>query len=274
MCQQYRHTIRYVIVNPTLFEIAAMTFFLILFIITIIFVLLHHIKTASITLLITLVIFLSIGSGLPLSYLLSHLESPYIKQAPIHWLKRNAIVLLGAGTVKLPKSNIVQPTVLAYSRIIMAAELYRSCKDSKQTCIIVVSGGDALKTGMPEAIVYRNTLLDLGISQADLLLEPNSLNTFRNAELASPLLKQGKFDQVLLVTSGIHLKRALLYFSHFGIKAIPIASDYLAAQFSLLPLAYNFTITDYAIHEYTGIARFHLYNLLGWNVKRTCAGSP
>lgn len=274
MCQQYRHTIHYVIVNPTLYEIAAMTIILILLTIAIIFSLLHYTRTTSIILLITLIIFLSIGSGFPLSCLLSRLESPYTKQVPIHWLKRNAIVLLGAGTVKLPKSNMVQPTVLAYSRIITAAELYRSCKDSKQTCIIVISGGDALKTGLPEAIVYRNTLLALGITQTDLLLEPNSLNTYRNAELTSPLLKQEKFDQVILVTSGIHLMRALLYFSHFGIKAVPVASDYLAAQISLLPLAYNFTITGYAIHEYTGIARFHLYNLLGWNVKRTCAGSP
>lgn len=273
MCQQYRNAMHYDIVTPTFLEIAAMTCILILLSVAIIFALLRYTKTASITLLTTLVIFLSLGSGLPLSYLLSDLESPYTKQAPLHWQKRNAIVLLGAGTIKLPNDNTVQPTVLAYSRIVKAAELYRSCKDSKQTCIIIISGGDALKTGVPEAIVYRNTLLALGINQANLLLEANSLNTYRNAELTSPLLKQGKFDQVLLVTSGIHLKRALLYLSHFGIKAIPVASDYFAAQISLLPLAYNLTVTDYAIHEYTGIVRFHLYNRLGWNAKTTCTGS-
>jgi hypothetical protein len=56
-----------------------------------------------------------------------------------------------------------------------------------------------------------------------------------------------------------------MYFAHFGIDTTPVCADYLSASMSLLPAAYNFTVADFAIHEYIGVARYHVYNALGWN---------
>jgi hypothetical protein len=36
---------------------------------------------------------------------------------------------------------------------------------------------------------------------------------------------------------------------------------------SILPTGYNFAIADLVVHEYIGILRYYIYNLLGWNPK-------
>ncbi len=76
----------------------------------------------------------------------------------------------------------------------------------------------------------------------------------------------------MLVSSGIHLRRGLIYFAHFGVGATPVRADYLRAVWSWLPLSYNFVLADLALHEYTGIARYHVYNAMGWNAARTPPG--
>ena len=139
------------------------------------------------------------------------------------------------------------------------------CKKNTAKSSIIISGGDASGTGVTEAESYRSELLRLGVEDSDLVLEKRSLNTFRNAEFTSLLVKAGQFDRVFLVTSGLHLPRAILYFTHFGILAVPTPADYASPQLSMIPLGNNFAIADYAAHEYIGIALYYLYNLLGLN---------
>ncbi len=69
------------------------------------------------------------------------------------------------------------------------------------------------------------------------------------------------------------MKRALLYFGRFGINAIPAVSDSIPPKIYIIPLGYNFAITDFVIHEYAGILKFHLYNYLGWNTTMSAPGA-
>lgn len=232
----------------------------------------QHIKRSQLLLIITSFLFVLTGIGIFSSYFLNRLESyPTLNHPPFK--KNNAIILLGAGAVKIPEENTAKPTILAYSRIVETARLYNLCKNSNNTCKIIISGGDALSTGQSEAEVYQNTLNAIGIKNTDIILESHSMNTYKNAEFTSAILKEKHFDNVLLVTSGIHMKRALLYFSQFGINPIPSVSDTIPAKIFIIPIGYNFAITDFVIHEYMGIARFHLYNYLGWNNHSAAPGS-
>jgi len=181
---------------------------------------------------------------------------------------------LGAGANKLTGNNVVKPTIMAYSRINAAARLYFDCKNNHKRCEIIISGGDALKVGQSEAVVYQKELIELGVNNADIILEPNSLNTYKNAEFTSAILKKDQFDQIILITSGIHLSRSLLYFNHFGIDAKPAVSEYLMAQITIIPIGYNFAMADFALHEYLGIMRFHIYNVFGWNKEVSSPGMP
>ncbi|CAM4019929.1 YdcF family protein [Bordetella muralis] len=210
--------------------------------------------------------FLAVGCGPMSAWLLGKLQSDYETSPPVAWGARNAIVLLGAGTERV--AGRVEPGVFSYPRIVVAAERYRDCKKSAVYCKIVVSGGDAARTGTSEAAAYRDVFVHLGIDQADVLLEPESMNTWQNAQFSSALLQREQVDRVVLVSSAIHMRRSELYFAHFGVSATPVRADYLHAITSALPLSYNFTLADVALHEYLGIARYHLYNRLGWNPAR------
>ncbi len=241
-----------------------LTLILILTGITICLILLKHKKAGIITLSITFLCFLALGYGVIASLLLKPLQLTFFNSPSPTWQQKNAIVLLGAGTIKVPVANEVIPTILSYSRIYTAARLYVDCA-KQHSCILIVSGGDVTKTGRSEADVYREALINTGVNSSNIEIEPNSKNTYQNAQFTKALLQKEHFDQVILVTSGIHLKRAVLYFANVGVRTIPVPADYTAPLHAALPLAYNFAITDFAIHEYIGIARLYVYNFFGWN---------
>ncbi|OZI67239.1 YdcF family protein [Bordetella genomosp. 11] len=235
-------------------------------------IVLHRRRVGAALYLAALVLFLAVGCGPVPAWLLGGLQSPYQGRPAFEWGTRNAIVLLGAGTARIPGTGQFEPGVFAYPRLVEAASLYLDCRKARMDCKIVASGGDAQRYGKPEASVYRDALVRLGIPAVDILLEPNSLNTWQNAQFTGPMLRSHGADRVLLVSSGIHMRRSLMYFAHFGIDAIAARADYLTAVSSWLPLSYNFAVADFALHEYIGIARYHVYNAMGWNAARTLPG--
>jgi len=97
----------------------------------------------------------------------------------------------------------------------------------------------------------------------DIILETASKNTWENARYSSQLLTGN--DRVYLVTSGMHMRRSILYFQHFGIDARPVRADYLSPARGWQPNAFNVLLTTAAMHEYIGVWRYYVYNALGWN---------
>jgi uncharacterized SAM-binding protein YcdF (DUF218 family) len=230
-------------------------------------VIFNYRKTSLIVLGIILAIFLIIGYGVLFNILADWFENPYMQPSKFIWKQQNAIVVLGSGTIKLARINIVKPTILSYSRLYKTAEVYHLCKieSSSKKCKIIISGGDVQHTGISEAAAYQNALIAIGINKADIILEPKSMNTYKNAEFTSTILKNNHFDNIYLITSGLHIKRALLFFSHFGIFPTFVPSDYIKPVISIFPNSYNFVFTDLALHEWMGILEFYLYNYFGWN---------
>jgi uncharacterized SAM-binding protein YcdF (DUF218 family) len=233
---------------------------------------LRYIKFSVTLFLIAMASFIFIGGGFFPQLLLTHLQKNVIPLDKPTWQKKNAIILLGVGTLHLPNKDTLRPTVVGYSRIYETARLYFSCKKSATKCLVIVSGGDALSVGESEAVIYQKTLMDLGVANSDFILESKSMNTYQNAKFTSALLQKQSFNQIVLVTSAIHMERALLYFSAFDVKPTPAPADYLTAIHSFPPLGYNFAMTDFALHEYIGVVRFHLYQFMGWNIGNTKSG--
>ena len=233
-------------------------------------------RAKSITLFCTVTLTLLISTGVIPKYLLDKLQQDYAIKAPIEWQDNNAIILLGAGLEKVGDTinnmDNIEPPFHAFGRIYEAARLYNLCMSTEQTCKIIVSGGDTHKLGSTEAAVYKKRLTLIGVDEDNIIAEPNSLNTWQNAQFTSEILREGNFDNSVLVSSGLHIKRSQLYFAHFGVRATPIRADYMSAQVSWLPLGYNFALTDFALHEWIGFWRYDIYNMIGANQKRTEAG--
>jgi uncharacterized SAM-binding protein YcdF (DUF218 family) len=167
----------------------------------------------------------------------------------------------------------VEIAPLAYGRVMKTLELYQACKLKGGSCIIVVTGGDPQHHGASEAAVYSARLRLLGVDSAAILVEGRSLNTWQNAQYTAELLKAHPVEQLFLVTSGIHLRRSLLYFGHFGLQGQPVRADYVSAMPSVTPQSFNFLVTDLAVHEYVGYWRYFVYEWMGWNVTAVRPGS-
>jgi uncharacterized SAM-binding protein YcdF (DUF218 family) len=79
---------------------------------------------------------------------------------------------------------------------------------------LLVTGGGTLARLRPEAARMRDLALQLGVPEADLLVEARSNNTFANARYSLDLLREaGLLDglrAVLLVSSEWHMRRVLL----------------------------------------------------------------
>jgi uncharacterized SAM-binding protein YcdF (DUF218 family) len=217
--------------------------------------------------LAALALFISIGCGPAVALLLQPLQSGFSSESAVMGASRAVIVVLGAGTATDPSQKAPVIAAIGYGRVTKAAELYRSCAQQSVSCVVLISGGDPQRHGASEASVYATALTALGVPPKDQILEEHSLNTWQNAQFSSALLRAQAGDRIYLVSSGVHLRRSELYFAHFGVQAIPVRGDYEEPIGSLVPLAYNLAFADLALHEYVGLARFHVYEWLGLNGK-------
>ena len=116
----------------------------------------------------------------------------------------------------------------------------------------------------------RTLLTDWGVPSDSILSEANSANTYQNATNTAALMKKHGFDRVLLVTSALHMRRALATFRSTGVTAIPVATDYQVVEttrtlLDFAPSAEALNGSTAAVHEYVG----HLvYVWRGWIVDR------
>jgi uncharacterized SAM-binding protein YcdF (DUF218 family) len=219
---------------------------------------------------VAIVAFLLVGSGLPANWLLGNLQDG-LPVRHDQWGTANAIVLLGGGSEMTDQGP--EMGAFSYGRLVKAFELYRSCKSRSEDCRIVSSAGDTSGYGKSEAELYAEALERLGAARSDLIVEGRSMNTWQNAQFTAEILAGQQPDRVVLVTSGLHVRRSVLYFSHFGVRPLGVRADYGHAPVSLLPRAYSIMMADVAIHEYLGVLRYHVYNWLGWNVRAVQPGA-
>jgi len=176
---------------------------------------------------------------------------------------RNAIVLLSAGSDRSGPDNRLMPTHEAMSRIKKTAAEYMLCKAAHDVCHVIVSGGDPDANGAADADVYRPELEAFGVDAADLILEKRSLDTYENARFVKPLLHDGRYDVVVLVTSSYHMRRAKLIFNHLGMDVIAEAARADGPRPSLLPRRNNFRIAWRSLHEFGGVVQLRVYSWAG-----------
>lgn len=176
----------------------------------------------------------------------------------------DAILVLG-GCVEPATSPRKTINLLASAdRVWYAAQLYKAGKASR----IIVSGGQApwLAVKQTEAEAMAELLVDLGVPETVILQETKSLNTYQNALFTKPILETNQLKSVLLVTSALHLPRALAVVRTVGIPAFPAPTDieivtYPHTLLRWLPDALALEGTTRALKEYLGI---QVYKMRGW----------
>jgi uncharacterized SAM-binding protein YcdF (DUF218 family) len=86
-----------------------------------------------------------------------------------------------------------------------------------------------MEASRSEADEMAGLLVEWGVPREAILLEEKARTTSENAAESARLLRARGVKRVLLVTSSIHMRRALASFRAEGLEAIPSACDALAA---------------------------------------------
>ncbi len=225
-------------------------------------------------LVIAAVVILLLSSDRWISYSLAQsLEWRYLPLQPVP--QAEVIVVLGGGTEPMQYPRPTTEVNSAGDRVLYAAELYKQGKAP----VILLSGGNITwlygsSTTPAEDMAKLLELMD--VPDKALWLQPRSENTHDDAELSAQMLKDKGMKRVLLVTSAMHMPRAVALFKHEGIEVIPAPVDYTVTQegwdslnrfdvpnllVNLMPNTSSLGLTTNALKEYLGL---FIYGLQGW----------
>jgi len=226
----------------------------------------------GLTLAAVLILWLSSTTGLS-DLLARSLEYRYQPPEEIPYM--DVAVVLGGGTEPAlhPRSTVEINS--AGDRVLYAAELYSQGLAQR----LLLTGGEiSWQTGgfSSPAEDMATILTSIGVPQEALWLETESRNTYENAIYSGEMLAESGIQTILLVTSAMHMPRAVALFEAQGLEVIPLPVDYSvteevmvegdssAAQVKILdiiPNVSNLALTTAALKEYFGML---VYQLRGW----------
>ena len=162
------------------------------------------------------------------------------------------VVVLGGGHIS---SSTLPPNAqignFSLARLIEGIRIHRELPSSK----LLLSGG-AVFDPVPEADTMTAVAKMLGVSPDDMVLESNSQDTGQQSKLVQGIVQN---DRCVLVTSAIHMPRAMLVFEQKGLKPIPAPTDFgdwMRKENSpnqFFPRANELRKVEAAVHEYLGL---------------------
>lgn len=178
------------------------------------------------------------------------------------WRGAGAIVVIGGGLDMAPEfGGRDMPNYWTASRVRYGAFLYR------ETGIPLLVSGGTLSGGKEAeaAVMARSLQLDHIVNVR--WQEMRSRTTWENARFSHELLAPEGIRRVLLVTQGMHMRRARQAFEQAGFEVVPAPVDLtpparpgpLLLRFA--PDPSSFVKSSQALHEYAGLV---FYRLRAW----------
>ncbi len=173
-----------------------------------------------------------------------------------------AIIVLGGGTVYDRNGHLI-PKGDSMTRVELAGTLYKRCVEEGKSCTVIMSGGNPQKHAQSEADLYGPLLVKAGVAPADLILEDQSLDTYENARNTYKILRTRQYDTTVLITSFLHMNRALLSFSAFDLHPQPAVAFLRNPKSWLVPHPEGWIDSNFALHEILGDVRFWIWRWIG-----------
>jgi uncharacterized SAM-binding protein YcdF (DUF218 family) len=225
--------------------------------------------------LVAALIVLWLGSSRYVAYaLVRSLESSYSPPSALPHV--DAIVVLGGGTRGSDPPRPMTEINEAGDRILYGAKLYHD----GFAPIVLVTGG-SIEWLTPEGIAAEandmSALMELlNVPPESLWLEAQSRNTYENALYSRRMLAEAGMEDILLVTSAMHMPRSVPLFEAQGLNVTAAPTDFLVSDaewahlwrggptvtlINLLPNVEYLTYTTRAMKEYIGL---FVYGLRGW----------
>ncbi len=161
------------------------------------------------------------------------------------------VVVLGSSHVSdegIPETSQINGSSLY--RLVEGVRIQRQLPQTK----LVLSGG-INQDPIANAVVVGRVAELIGVDPAAIIIEDRPRDTFEEAELLQPLLREKPF---ILVTSAAHMVRAMKLFRGIGMKPIAAPTDFILKDKqqltgeSFLPSCCNLEISKRIIYEWLG----------------------
>lgn len=189
------------------------------------------------------------------NWLRSGLENRYPQRVASAYPVADAIVILGGAGMDDSPITPNDPGRWSESRTGFGLLLFRQGRAAR----VLLSGGNG------EALAMAGALERQGVPSSVLMLETQSRNTHQNAAYSAPVLRNHGLQRILLVTSPIHMPRAVASFEKQGLEVIPAPTlDRCRLRSCAGPPWHPATVlllTGQSLKEYGGML---YYRLRGW----------
>lgn len=181
--------------------------------------------------------------------------------------KADVIVVLGGGTDPQQYPRPMVEVNGAGDRMIYAVKLFRDDIADK----IILSGGTLDWQGETETTPAKDMQIlmsFMGVPDEAMILQGGSANTAQDAEFSTSIIKENNWKKVVLVTSALHMPRAVGLFHKLGVEVIPAPTDYTITDqawkelyswqwenviINILPTSANLKSTTSSMKEYIGM---------------------
>lgn len=208
-------------------------------------------------------IFVLLLSGYSLLFLLSPLafslvsnkERLYLPIDPssLDTSKVYDILVLGAGKTSDPAlPYTMQLSSSGQKRLVEGFRLYRQLCKAR-----LIGTANSSANSETQAKSVTESAIQLGVSPTDTFQLPSPINT--ETEAVAYYSRFGSEGKLLLVTSAIHMRRAMHLFEFYGVNPIPAPCDYLLMEdpsvpvFNWLPSRRKLDFLKAWIHEEIGL---------------------
>jgi uncharacterized SAM-binding protein YcdF (DUF218 family) len=168
------------------------------------------------------------------------------------------IVLGGAVDAAVTRAHGQVALNAAAERLVESLTLARRYPSAK----LLLTGGEAaiLPRGESEADAMRAFFVEQGVDPARLVIEDRSRDTWENAVFSRDLVAPRREDVWILVTSAMHMPRAVGCFRAVGWEVIPYPVDYRAEAEPrpYFHLSDHLDLVDTAAKEWIGLVAYRL----------------
>lgn len=175
-------------------------------------------------------------------------------------------VVLGGSTITYEKKYDRKIFKGNIDRLLQAVELYQAGKIKR--ILITGASGNLIYRDLKEALLLRSFLISIHFPADHILMDTLAENTHENAVKTKQILeKHPEYKKILLITSSLHMRRALACFKHEGIQVTPYPTNLINSdtqwnlEYLLIPNISNFLIWNGMMHEIIG---YQAYRMAGY----------
>jgi uncharacterized SAM-binding protein YcdF (DUF218 family) len=217
-------------------------------------------RTGRVIIVFVAFLFILIGvSPIPIR-MAANLEDRFPKPHIVPSNVVGAILLGGSFNRAVSVERGLVSYLITCSRIIEFAQLAHQNPNLR---LVFTGGGVPISKGQSESALLRKVYQEMGIDTSRILFEDKSKDTIQNAKFSFELVKPQKGETWLLVTSALHMPRAMGLFRKAGWNVLAYPVDYHSkfSDHSLLvnsDLLLGLTAWRYSVREWSGMIKNYL----------------